>query len=1752
MVCSGPSSLATHNKFRCQINNEHHLWRCIHCDRSFKTPQSLQRHKNIHKGLKPYVCRICGKVFSHSSSRKRHYSMHFNMICSCKMCSMVFHNTISLASHEETVHAFKRISNGKFECTECGKVFANWKYLRRHKKRSQHKNAGAFTCKTCGKLFRKKENLLRHEALHKLSCLREPYKCQHCGRCFLSGVSLSNHERIHLNKNVNEGKSDQGGSSPKTTPNTVKKSPTKGFFVVGGKKYSNHHICQICKAPFAYSFNLARHIREKHPRVKIIKCGKCAKVCVSKRELALHIAMKHETRKDDSKQFSLESVKCSQCNFTFPNCQLLNHACIYQKAKANEGTTAQNFESKRTLQALDGKYNVCQSPSQNQTTSSSLKFRCDFCDKGFPSLSLMHCHRAVHFREKNASLPVSLGVSSKASYKESPCIYQKVLMNNCPTAQDSESTKTVQASDEKYNISQSSSQDQTTYNSEEFKCEFCAKGFPSLSLMYCHRAVHFRKKNHGISSVTPDKEKAQPRNGQFRCGVCCKEFSSLKLLHCHKGCPLRKIKQVRQMSCDRCNKQFNSKESLRQHKCYHAENAPSSSWSSVKRVKSSAVHCKICNKSFHKQTSLCSHMTHHARNACQSNHLSPPIPLPKASKFQTEDKHFKCDICAKKFISSDSLRSHRSHHFWFGKMQVTLPKQVVDANAQDPHVCNVCCESFRSSRSLSQHKRSHAGIKTAFACPFCRRGFSLKHSLLRHKKSQHDRPYKCQRCGEGFRTVQGRRRHLLKHDSIKLDEKCSSSTDTGPAKCEALTVPPICCLHCDKRFMTTKGRYKHMRKYHSEESKVGLWKCPNCSKVFQNESTMKKHVKNKHPKRKRSEDQQGCKKEDKNGIEATSSKVAERTHACSEADTIAPWKCEFCSKVFQSVSGMIKHVKKKHSKRRKAEASHQECKPEEKGGIETTNSKVCQRAQSWSEWVKSAPWKCKFCGKVCQSVGDMQKHVKKKHSKWRKSEASHQGCKLEEQNFIETNNSKVTQRTQSWSEWATVSPWKCQFCSKVCQSVSDMQKHVKKKHSRWRKSEASRQGSKIEEKDFIETNNSKVTQRTQSWSEWANVSPWKCQFCSKVFQSVSGMKKHVKNKHSKSKRNRSPGQQNKQEGQHGTEVSSSETANAAQDVCLRCGVRFFAFGSHNKCVYCVRCNRELSLEGNDNGSEFGDEFVGSGIQDRMQKKESPLLASARAFQCQYCLKGVSKINSLYKHIMIAHEKEFGSNDHDSCTRFGNQSEWKNDSAHQAFQNCEEGCKLARNRNAQPRGVKFSTVRRKAGTLGTKRSAQCNRFRCRYTRRDFLSGDCRRRLGIKSHENELGSSSLLPKLDVDNISKPLYEKPRLSKDENNRKGKSRACIDGPHVKEHNPRNKAFPCEYCPKQFLRVTSRYRHVLLVHSGATNATSKICQLKPQVPANKTGETLPLFCSDQSIRSSSTPMKRKKDISNLDCQPENRKSRRHDVNFGSGGCAGMRSFNRQTVTRSKAFPCKFCDKRFSSFSLQCKHVFLVHSGSQALADQGVMDSKTTPAMKVSKLQDSFSAACNEIASTFSHGDPTRRPIFPSQRNILQSGSSDAKNGLEMPSMALTTSEPYKCEICCTTFRTKSEWTKHFDEMHYRHTSESLCNINRFSRQPLRTISWSLQSRNNLKSLRKRHVSFPKATCGKQVEVSVRPGIFVESKFKKKFKCEICHSSFTEKNSVLRHMKSRHNDEKPFQCAVCGYATKRKDSLSKHERLHFS
>ena len=52
-----------------------------------------------------------------------------------------------------------------------------------------------------------------------------------------------------------------------------------------------------------------------------------------------------------------------------------------------------------------------------------------------------------------------------------------------------------------------------------------------------------------------------------------------------------------------------------------------------------------------------------------------------------------------------------------------------------------------------------------------------------------------------------------------------------------------------------------------------------------------------------------------------------------------------------------------------------------------------------------------------------------------------------------------------------------------------------------------------------------------------------------------------------------------------------------------------------------------------------------------------------------------------------------------------------------------------------------------------------------------------------------------------------------------------------------------------------------------------------------------------------------------------------------------------------------------------------------------------------------------------------------------------------------------------------------------------------------------------------------------------------------RFKCNICHKSFTTKQSLVEH-EARHTGERPFECDICMKTFAVKSYLAKHKKTH--
>ncbi|XP_046437526.1 zinc finger protein 271-like isoform X2 [Daphnia pulex] len=100
--------------------------KCPICGKVFQS--SLERHLNVHYGIKPYKCDRCDKTFSQEHSYRSHVRLHN--------------------------------SDKPFSCTICPKKFTSNGTLKRHI--TSHSNGRTFPCNNCGKVFRKSEFLHFH------------------------------------------------------------------------------------------------------------------------------------------------------------------------------------------------------------------------------------------------------------------------------------------------------------------------------------------------------------------------------------------------------------------------------------------------------------------------------------------------------------------------------------------------------------------------------------------------------------------------------------------------------------------------------------------------------------------------------------------------------------------------------------------------------------------------------------------------------------------------------------------------------------------------------------------------------------------------------------------------------------------------------------------------------------------------------------------------------------------------------------------------------------------------------------------------------------------------------------------------------------------------------------------------------------------------------------------------------------------------------------------------------------------------------------------------------------------------------------------------------------------------------------------------------------------------------------------------------------------------------------------------------
>lgn len=213
----------------------------------------------------------------------------------------------------------------------------------------------------------------------------------------------------------------------------------------------------------------------------------------------------------------------------------------------------------------------------------------------------------------------------------------------------------------------------------------------------------------GEESVEYSHQEEQPKlvqqSDKHKCPVCGK-LGTRGMLSYHKYLH----KDEKELSCDKCGKQFQHPTCLKVHLRSHEEKL---------------YKCTQCSTAFSRRKYLETHMLKHSGEKpymCETcgkayrNEMHLKRHINNAHK---QIRNFECDICKERFFRSDHLKCHKMRHFEPGLR------------------CPFCNKKFKLPADLKRHSVIHTGLKI-WHCHLCGHGFRYPIPYYNHMKKKHD------------------------------------------------------------------------------------------------------------------------------------------------------------------------------------------------------------------------------------------------------------------------------------------------------------------------------------------------------------------------------------------------------------------------------------------------------------------------------------------------------------------------------------------------------------------------------------------------------------------------------------------------------------------------------------------------------------------------------------------------------------------------------------------------------------------------------------------------------------------------------------------------------------------------------------------------------------------------------------------------------------------------------------------------------
>ncbi|XP_076264600.1 uncharacterized protein LOC143198880 [Rhynchophorus ferrugineus] len=154
-----PSNFYVHKK----IHISDKKYKCKGCEESFIQLESLEIHqRKVHTGERPFLCEICSSDFRSKASLITHQLDIHGEKKPCPHCKKLYSLRV-LKSHIQR-HEEQNLDIKRFPCQQCGKKFTSSSSRKKHF--LIHTGEKPFSCEICQQRFNQKSALKTHMKVH--------------------------------------------------------------------------------------------------------------------------------------------------------------------------------------------------------------------------------------------------------------------------------------------------------------------------------------------------------------------------------------------------------------------------------------------------------------------------------------------------------------------------------------------------------------------------------------------------------------------------------------------------------------------------------------------------------------------------------------------------------------------------------------------------------------------------------------------------------------------------------------------------------------------------------------------------------------------------------------------------------------------------------------------------------------------------------------------------------------------------------------------------------------------------------------------------------------------------------------------------------------------------------------------------------------------------------------------------------------------------------------------------------------------------------------------------------------------------------------------------------------------------------------------------------------------------------------------------------------------------------------------------